>query len=291
MKTSVRLIAAGIALLMVVSTATAQNREGQGRGRGGQGGGRGGFGGFGGDNTSMLLRNEKVQKELELSKDQVDQLTKLAEETREAMADLRDQDLDREKRTEKATELTKKGTAKINEVLLPHQQDRLKELRIQLAGNRALLQADVAEKLNLTSEQKEKLGELMPAFGGFGAGGGRGRGEGRGAGEGRGEGRGGEGRGEARGERPSEEERAKRTEERNKQVMDVLTSEQKDQYEKMKGKKTDITMQDLFQGFGGRGGEGRGRGEGRGGEGRGRGEGRGEGEGRGAGEGRAPRDA
>jgi Spy/CpxP family protein refolding chaperone len=113
MKTSVRLLSVAIALLMVVSTAMAQNQE-RGRGnRGGFGGGRGGFGG--GMDASTLLRNEKVQKELELSDDQVQQLTKIAEDSRSAFSDLRD--LDRDQIGEKMREAREKTQKKIDEVL------------------------------------------------------------------------------------------------------------------------------------------------------------------------------
>ncbi|MCC7087058.1 MAG: hypothetical protein IT427_18820 [Pirellulales bacterium] len=241
MKTSVPTLAFAVALLVFTSTSMAQNQErGRERGQGGR------FGMGMGTGSTQLLQNEKVQKELELTGDQVDQLKKIADEA----PSFRDfQDLSREEITKKREETQKK----VDEVLLPHQKDRLKELQIQLSGSRALLQDDVAEKLNLSSEQKEKLREVLSFR----------RGQNRGQG----------------GERPNREDFAKRMEEQNQKAMDVLTAEQKDQFEKMKGKKADITMQDLFRGFGGRGDGNRGRGQ------------RGNGEGRGAGEGRAPRDA
>lgn len=255
MKTSVRLLAVAVAMLVVTSTAMAQGpRGGGGRGFGG------GMGGMGTDSAAML-RNEKVQKALELSADQVEQLGKVAQEARDARGDLRD--LDREEMMSRMREMREKTQSKINDILLPHQRDRLSEIQIQINGARALMQEDVAKKLNLTDDQKEKLREAF-SFRRGGRAGNRGEGE-----------------------RPDFQQMM---EEQTKEAMGVLTDSQKEQFEKMKGKDAGITRQDLFQGFG-RGGEGRGRGEGRGGRG---GEGRGGrgGEGRGGrGEGRAPRDA
>jgi Spy/CpxP family protein refolding chaperone len=270
MKTSVRFMAVAIALFVVAQAAMAQNQDGQ-RGQRGQGrfGGGGGGGGF--DPAQQLLRNEAVVKELEITDDQKQQITKFAEDSRESFRDLFSGDLSQEEVRAKMREVTEKAKKKMDEILLPHQKDRLAELVIQFQGPRALTtNTAVAEKLNLSQEQKDKLGEVL-GRGGFG--GGRQRGEGR-------------GNNAEGGEQLSREER-------NKKALDVLTAEQKDQFEKMQGKKSEAVAEMRANqqrgGFGGRGGEGRGRGEGRGGEGRGRGEGRGNGEGRG--EGKAPRDA
>src|SRR5689334_10312744 len=97
MKTSVRFMAVAIALLVVASTAMAQNQDGQ---RGQRGQGRGGFGGGGGgggfDPTQQLLRNDAVVKELEITDDQKQQITKFAEESRDSFRDLFGGDLSQE---------------------------------------------------------------------------------------------------------------------------------------------------------------------------------------------------
>ena len=46
-------------------------------------------------------------------------------------------------------------TTKLNAILTADQQKRLKELRIQRAGNTALLQADVQKELAFTQQQKD----------------------------------------------------------------------------------------------------------------------------------------
>ncbi|MCE9605983.1 MAG: hypothetical protein K8U03_13895 [Planctomycetia bacterium] len=212
-----------------------------GRQRGGFGGGRG----FGGINESALLGNEKVQKELELIDDQVKQITKLREDSQ---AQARGQfegirDLPEAERRAKFEEMQTKREAaqkelrgKINEVLLPNQRDRLKELMIQAQGAGALSNAETADALKLSDDQKKQLAtvreeaatKMREAMG-------AGRGEGQG---------------------PSEEARAKFQEmrkEMNDKLLAVLSTEQRAQFEKLKGEKADIDFTQL-RGPGGRGG-------------------------------------
>jgi len=204
----------------------------------------GGFGGGGFD--MMLLGNEKVQKELELVDDQISKITKLREDSQAEMRKNFEgfRDLSEDQRRAKMEELRTKGEAsqkelrtKINEVLLPDQRDRLKELAIQAQGTGAINNPEVAEALKITDDQKKQLEtireesgtKMREAFGG-------GRGQGG----------------------PNEEARAKITELRkeiSEKTLAVLTTEQKAQLEKMKGEKSEIDFTQM-RNFGGRGGPG-----------------------------------
>ena len=129
------------------------------------------------------------------------------------------------------TEVGEKLQKKVDEILLPNQKERLEELSIQVRRGQALSDNKVAAKLSLTDDQKEKLkaisGDYQQKFRDLRQGGGP----------------------------PNFEEMQKlRTEEGDKE-MAVLTSEQKEQFTKLQGKKVEI---DLFRGFGrGQGGTAR----------------------------------
>ncbi len=132
---------------------------------------RGGFVPFfgGGGNIGLLMRDD-VRKELEIVDDQVKKIQALGDEMREQMRDLYSglRDLSQEERQakfaelrEKSAELQKELSAKVDEVLLPHQRDRLKQIGLQMQmryrGTSGLLTDQLAEDLNITDEQKEKL--------------------------------------------------------------------------------------------------------------------------------------
>ncbi len=100
-------------------------------------------GGFGGGMSLQLLQNEKVQKELELVDDQKDALKKLGEQIRKDMTDqfAGMRDLSREDRTKKFEEMRpaveakpKDYQAKIEDVLLPKQKERAKQIEVQVPG-------------------------------------------------------------------------------------------------------------------------------------------------------------
>lgn len=140
------------------------------------GGGRGGFGGpggMGGNNPMFLLTNEKVRAELEIVDDQVAELDALREDLQTEMRDMfsgmRDADpADRQSMMEdmraQMEEKTKEYEGKLNAILLPHQQTRLKQLFVQSqargqAGGALLSNDTVKEELDITPEQEEKLQE------------------------------------------------------------------------------------------------------------------------------------
>ncbi|RLT09954.1 MAG: hypothetical protein DWI21_05210, partial [Planctomycetota bacterium] len=215
------------AVLLSGSMVSAQQRPG-----GGQGGFGGGFGG-GTNSPFTLVRNEAVQKELNLSDEQVGDLKtlgdKVSEETRsagggrEAFQGL--QDLPREERDKKMAELLAKGEEarkKVSEKFQPDldkileaaQRDRLKQIQIQADGSRAYQNAEVVAALKISKEQQDKLAAISKEFGDktrelFPRGGAGGGG----------------------GERPNFEEMQKKMTElnaaRDKQLTEVLTADQK----------------------------------------------------------------
>jgi Spy/CpxP family protein refolding chaperone len=190
-----------------------------------------------------LLGNEQVQKELELLPDQIADFTKLREESfskmREQFAGFRD--LSEEERRKKGEEMRpqmekmqKELQDKMKEILLPHQNDRLRELFVQARGTGALDDADIAAELKITDDQKKQIAEVREKqrekFGAMF----QNRGEG------------------------NDEDRRKQfetlREESTKLTLDVLSSEQRDQFEKMKGEKADFELNAF--GRGGPGGPG-----------------------------------
>jgi Spy/CpxP family protein refolding chaperone len=230
--------------------------------------------GMGGGGMLDLVKNEKVQKEIELVDDQKDKIKTLAKEIDDARkakfekAQKENKDLSREERQKKMREMmqegmkemaeeSKKTDKKIEEILLPHQLERIKQIQLQsqlqISVALAFSSPDVAKELGLTDEQKEKIKaigeESRKAMGEMRPGGGR-RGNG----------------GDPNAERPSREEMqkifekmAKSREENEKKYMEVLTSEQKEKLEKMKGKAFDLPS--MMPNFG----NGQGRGNRRGG--------------------------
>lgn len=179
MKRTIVTTLAFLAVLAVASMAFAQPGGGGGRGPGGGfGGPGGGFGGPGGGfgGGAGLLRNEEVRKELGLSEDQVAQLTKIAEEQREAGRALFQgqgqgggdrqgppsaEEINRNR--ERIEKFADENEGKVNKVLSAEQQGKYKDLRFQLAGglNAQRLDARTLSAVNLTDEQKAKLKTLQ----------------------------------------------------------------------------------------------------------------------------------
>ncbi len=167
-----------LALVAFMVTDTLAQEDGRRGGRGGgpggfqRGGGPGGPGGRGGpggggDMTFGLLRIEAVQTELEISPDQQEALDKLAEQNRPERPDADFRNMDEEQRRaffEKMQKEQAERTAQMKdqliEVLLPEQIERLEQISIQLRGVQALEDDEVAAKLKITDEQKEKLAKV-----------------------------------------------------------------------------------------------------------------------------------
>jgi Spy/CpxP family protein refolding chaperone len=217
---------------------------------GGPGGFRGGPGGlFGGGGMLGLLQQQEVQGEIELNDDQADELRTLGDALRDQIRDemqgafqgMRDlSDEERQSRFEEIRSrvdgILKNAEGRVQEVLLPHQFERLKQIdlqaRIQRGGAAALTEGELAETLGLTEAQREHLRE--------------------------------------RSEQVEQEMQAKirqlRLDARN-QLMDVLTAEQRARLESMMGQQFDVPdvappggpgQRGGRFGFGGRGGRNRG---------------------------------
>lgn len=234
------------ALALTATTAWAQPGAAPGGPGGGMMGGMMGGQGMG----LMLLASPQVQKELELVDDQKAKIKELSDK---AQADMREafsgmRDLTQEERQKKMEELRKKSEERmaslqkdVDKILLPHQQKRLKQIRFQVLGDRALSDAEILKELGITDEQKAKLEAIakesrestQKLFEGIR-------------------------------DIPQEERQAKMTELREKmtkarteaqeKAQAVLTDAQKAKLKEMKGEEFKLDMRQMFQGRGGRGG-------------------------------------
>jgi Spy/CpxP family protein refolding chaperone len=135
-------LAGAVALLVLPAVASAQP-------------GRGGFGGGGG---MMLLNDENVQKELEIVDSQKEKLQALQEKIREEMRAMFQgggRDIDRDAIREKFEGFQKE----MNDVLLPHQRERLKQIEVQSRLRFGSTSNAVGDALELSDDEREKLRE------------------------------------------------------------------------------------------------------------------------------------
>lgn len=198
------------AVLVSPSSADAQNQRGGGRG----------FFGMQSGAKVFLVQAEPVQKELKIEDEQKSKLNAIAEsyrnETRELLGTSREEFREKlEQNREKLAQLARDTEKKIDEVLNADQQKRLNEISLQAMGPEALRREEVASKLKLTPEQKQKVEQVLDEQAekrrdAFGQGGG-----GRDAFQ-------------------------RIREETDKQVAAVLTDEQKTQWKEMQGKEFDL---------------------------------------------------
>jgi Spy/CpxP family protein refolding chaperone len=225
-------LVATLAMFVVVSqTALAQREEGRRGGRGGRGVGFGA-------GALQLATNEQVQKALKATDEQKDKIKDINDGMREERGKLFEAGRDaggQDAVREKMQELTASATKKLNEVLDEGQQKRLMGIQIQVNGASAIMDPAVSKALNITDEQKKKLGEAIQSnrdamrelF---------------------------EGGRDQQGDREARREKTEQLrEEGNKKLMAVLTSDQQAQLESLKGEKVEIDMASL-RGFGGQGG-------------------------------------
>jgi Spy/CpxP family protein refolding chaperone len=213
------------AVLMMSLVAFGQPGGGQG-GRGGRMGGMGGMMGSG-----MLLRQEAVLKELSLTDEQKTKLKEALPEGRgpgggggQNFRDMSEEERAKamEERAKQAAETEKK----IAEILDEKQNARLKQIRLQVTGARAITIKEVAEELGITEEQSTKIREAMTALREemmSGGGGGPGA-------------------------------FAEMAEKMNAKLMEQLTDEQKAKYKEMLGETFDVSQ--IQMGFGGGAGSG-----------------------------------
>lgn len=252
-------MAAVVAGLSLQSIASAQEGRGRG-GRGGFGGGPGGggprgggmmMGGRGAGGSALgLLRVEKVREELGVDETQTEALKKLEEQSRQQdRPDFDFRNASDEERQEFFQKMQKQREEQQEEirmqletVLTLEQMERLDEISIQVQGVMALGTEEVQEKLEMTSEQKEKLAEIRSGMET-------------------------KIRDKMREIMQSRDREQMRTametmrEDMEKEVLGVLTSDQKQKFEEMKGKPFDLEAlrggdRGGPGGRGGRGGEG-----------------------------------
>lgn len=174
-----------LSVLLVTTVTLAQGQGQGGRRQGGFGGGfgGGGFGGPSGGNAALMLINaEPVQKDLELKEDQVAKVKTLGEEVRKEMEANRGnfnfgefQNLSEEERNKRIEEMRVKGVEnarklnekfrpKLAEILDAKQQERLRQIGWQVVGSQALLDAELAKSLDLSDDQKKKLTDVSKEF-------------------------------------------------------------------------------------------------------------------------------
>ncbi|HEX3600879.1 MAG TPA: hypothetical protein VHU84_12095 [Lacipirellulaceae bacterium] len=164
-----------VAATLFTSVCLAQPGPPPGGGPGGPGGFGGPGGPFGGGGGLLgLATREDVQQELQLVDEQKDKVRTIADDmrtkVREEMGGMFTQmrDLSDKDRRAKFDEIRKKFESinsdmekKLDGVLLPHQMERLKQIdlqnKIRQRGANALTSGDVADALNLSDDQRDKL--------------------------------------------------------------------------------------------------------------------------------------
>ncbi len=212
---------------------TANGQGGRG-GPGGPGGGRGGFGGGFGANPLMLLGMDQVREALGIVDDQAKELDDLGNDMRQEMRDMFQNfgDMSAEERQQKMQELNDSYQAKTDQVLLPNQQDRLKQIMLQqrTRGRNGVADAfsddSIAKELGITADQKEKLKDAAE-----------------------------------KAQKEMEEKVAQLRKDMEDQVLSVLTDDQREKYKKMVGEPFELDRTQMFQrGNGGNGGNNGGRG-------------------------------
>lgn len=138
-------------LMVTLVAAAAPYAWAQARGERGRG--------FGFGPGLIVLANQKsVQEDLKVTEEQAKTITQLVEKQREAMRGFgRDaKPEDRQKMNEQRTANEKA----LEEALQPEQVKRLKQISLQQQGLFAVERPEVAETLQLTSEQKDKIREI-----------------------------------------------------------------------------------------------------------------------------------
>jgi len=160
-----------VAAVLTIGAISMAQGGGQGRGQGGGGRQGGMFGGRGGGGPAGLVNRADVQKDIKITDEQKKKLeeyqSKQREEQRARMEEMRNGGggggggFDREAMQKMQAENQAKQEKAIKEILDEKQWNRVREIWVQLNGNRAILNAEVQAKLNLTDDQKAKIKELQ----------------------------------------------------------------------------------------------------------------------------------
>jgi Spy/CpxP family protein refolding chaperone len=198
-------LSAFAAVMMMACIVSAQDRPRQG------GPGRMGMMGGGG----RILRNEAVQKELNITDEQKKKLEEVLSAGGRGPGGGRNfQDMSDDEKAKAREEMEKRSAEqekKINEILNDKQQARYKQLRLQAAGAMAFMGEDLQKELGITEEQQGKIRDAMREL----------RESMQGAQSG---------------------ERSGMGEKMNAKVMEILTDEQKAKYKTLIGEPFDVTQ-------------------------------------------------
>jgi hypothetical protein len=174
-----------------------------------------------------LASLEQVQNDLKLSDEQKTKTSEIANQFRSDRRDLFQQGFSEETR-QKMEQLNHDATVKVLEILDDTQRGRLTGIYIQVNGVRALNEPVVTEALKFTEEQNKKLAEVneatREAFRSVFS----------------------DSDGQSREERQAKF--AKVADEGEQKMMDVLTPEQKQQFEQLKGEPIDVDTSSLRPG-------------------------------------------
>ncbi|MDR1962807.1 MAG: Spy/CpxP family protein refolding chaperone [Planctomycetaceae bacterium] len=117
-----------------------------------------------GGGVELLIRNAEIKSQLGLTEEQVGKLVKLSEELRARRGERRQGNNppsaeEMKKFREEAEKRFDESQTKVNQVLTPEQQEKLKTLQFQIIGglDSPFLNVRSLDVLNLTDEQKAKL--------------------------------------------------------------------------------------------------------------------------------------
>jgi len=103
----------------------------------------------------ILIMSPDMQKEIKLSESQKAKIETIFKKAKSEL-----EQLNREKRLERMVEIQSAAEKQMAEILNEEQKNRFLQLEIQYLGVRALANEEVAKKLNLSTEQIEKIKEI-----------------------------------------------------------------------------------------------------------------------------------
>lgn len=106
----------------------------------------------------MLLRQQSVQDELKITEAQSRKIHAFADKQWKKAQGLRNSSEAEQDRAFEA--MAKANQDFLKNTLMPQQQKRLNEIAMQVAGLLWVIRSDVADALNLTDDQKQKIREL-----------------------------------------------------------------------------------------------------------------------------------
>lgn len=128
-----------------------------------QGGGRMQMFGGGAGNDFRLLGRKDVQTDLKVTAEQKTKIDAAQASQQDAMRSMFQgaQDMSQEERTKLVTKMQEDQKKVYEGIISKEQLARLKEIGIQLAGNRAVAREDVQKELAVTDDQKTKIKALQ----------------------------------------------------------------------------------------------------------------------------------